>query len=493
MANRSSPGNLKPTFLQKIILISFGILLAIVLLEAGLRAAEFSLESLQEYRNLLSIRKNGEYKIMCIGESTTSGQYPRFLEAALNRHNLGIKFSVIDKGIGATDTSFILGQMESNIERYRPDLVVAMIGINEGGEHMPSGFDSDSKTFFKSLKINRLMKLLMLHMESKIREIQAARQGSKMSVTSLRNGRSNAAAGIQSKPNSSIQTVSVKEKGMDDNFYNNLGKQLTAKGDIPSAKQAFEKAISLNPYNVDAYYRLACLSDPAECRLIMREISEKYKSLVKGGRLSDEQNANLGHLCRILVGKNMYPEAEELCKEMLARNVMRKDADLTLARSYIEQNRYGEAEYAYKQVIELDNRESQAFDGLAVVYHETGRFNLRDQYLRKANELRPRYLPMVTIRNYKKIKNILDIKKIKLVCVQYPMRSIEPLKEIFKEEKDIIFVDNEQVFKKAVAQGYYKDFFCDFFAGDFGHCTDRGNKLLAENIADAVAKEVFHK
>jgi tetratricopeptide (TPR) repeat protein len=314
-----------------------------------------------------------------------------------------------------------------------------------------------------------------------------------MSVTSLRNEQSNAAAGVQSKPNSSIQTANVKEKGMDDNFYNNLGKQLTAKGDIPSARQAFKKAISLNPYNVDAYYGLACLSDPAQCRLIMREISEKYKGLIKGGRLSDEQNANLSHLCGTIVGKEMYPETEDLCKEMLARNVMCKDAYLTLAKSYIEQNRYVEAEYAYKQVIELDDHESRAFDGLAVAYHETGRFNLRDQYLRKANELRLCYLPMVTIRNYKKIKNILDAKKIKLVCVQYPMRSIEPLKEVFKEEKDIIFVDNEQVFKKAVAQGYYKDFFRDFFAGDFGHCTDKGNKLLAENIADAIVKAVFHK
>jgi hypothetical protein len=31
------------------------------------------------------------------------------------------------------------------------------------------------------------------------------------------------------------------------------------------------------------------------------------------------------------------------------------------------------------------------------------------------------------------------------------------------------------------------------FGGDFGHCTDRGNRLLAENIADTIVKEAFHK
>jgi hypothetical protein len=29
------------------------------------------------------------------------------------------------------------------------------------------------------------------------------------------------------------------------------------------------------------------------------------------------------------------------------------------------------------------------------------------------------------------------------------------------------------------------------FAGDFGHCTDKGNRLLAENIATVILKEVF--
>jgi len=99
----------------------------------------------------------------------------------------------------------------------------------------------------------------------------------------------------------------------------------------------------------------------------------------------------------------------------------------------------------------------------------------------------------VTIRNYKKIKEILDKKKIKLVCMQYPMRSIKPLKEIFEGEKNIIFVDNEWVFKRAVRKGCYKDYFRDMWAGDFGHCTDKGNKLLAENIANVIAREVFHK
>jgi len=54
-------------------------------------------------------------------------------------------------------------------------------------------------------------------------------------------------------------------------------------------------------------------------------------------------------------------------------------------------------------------------------------------------------------------------------------------------------VDNEQVFKNAVKKSSLQEYFVDMFGGDFGHCTDKGNKLLAENIANVVAREVFHK
>jgi ABC-type antimicrobial peptide transport system permease subunit len=73
------------------------------------------------------------------------------------------------------------------------------------------------------------------------------------------------------------------------------------------------------------------------------------------------------------------------------------------------------------------------------------------------------------------------------------MCSIEPLKKIFEGEEGISFVDNEEVFKSAVLRDGYCKYFIDIFGGDFGHCTDKGNRLLAENIANVILKEVFHK
>jgi len=54
-------------------------------------------------------------------------------------------------------------------------------------------------------------------------------------------------------------------------------------------------------------------------------------------------------------------------------------------------------------------------------------------------------------------------------------------------------VDNERIFKETVSNDGYEAYFKDAFAGDFGHCTEKGNRLLAENIANTIIKEVFHK
>jgi len=78
--------------------------------------------------------------------------------------------------------------------------------------------------------------------------------------------------------------------------------------------------------------------------------------------------------------------------------------------------------------------------------------------------------------------------------VQYPMHSVASLKKIFQGvEQGIIFVDNEKIFKEAVRKSRYNEYFRDMFGGDFGHCTVKGNRLLAENIANVIIKEIFGK
>lgn len=157
----------------------------------------------------------------------------------------------------------------------------------------------------------------------------------------------------------------------------------------------------------------------------------------------------------------------------------------------MEQNRFFEAEASFKKAAQLN---LNSFRELSLLYDKMNKSEFSRRYSRKADMMGLRMFSPIARKNYLRLKDILDERKIKLVCVQYPVRNIMPLKKIFGDKKEsIIFVDNERIFRDVLRTGSYRDYFVDRFAVDFGHCTPKGNRLLAENIAHAILKEIFHK
>ena len=156
---------------------------------------------------------------------------------------------------------------------------------------------------------------------------------------------------------------------------------------------------------------------------------------------------------------------------------------------YARQKNYPEAKRLFNRLIELNPKHERAYRSLHLLHEHLG----DNMAIEKKLIVKKEYYAEATQYNYKKLKEILDQRDIKLVCVQYPMRPIEPLKKIFAAQEGVVFVDNEDIFKRAVKGEGYKEYFTDMFAGDFGHCTPRGNKLLAENISRAILKKYFSK
>ncbi|MEK6727174.1 MAG: tetratricopeptide repeat protein, partial [Candidatus Omnitrophota bacterium] len=166
-------------------------------------------------------------------------------------------------------------------------------------------------------------------------------------------------------------------------------------------------------------------------------------------------------------------------------------AYLGLGFIYRSQGKFPQVEDLFKKALELNPKNDRAYGAISALYEEIGKAELAKEFANKANRLRLEY--SVTVNNYRKLKEILDKRGIKLVCVQYPMRSIDPLKKIFEKDEGVIFVDNETIFKEMVKKSGPKEVFLDMFGGDFGHCTPKGNRLLAQNIADAILRAVFNK
>jgi len=92
----------------------------------------------------------------------------------------------------------------------------------------------------------------------------------------------------------------------------------------------------------------------------------------------------------------------------------------------------------------------------------------------------------ITKHNYMRLKRIVKINDGTLVSVQYPTRAIAPLKKMLESDPRVIYVDNEEIFNRALKKVPYGELFYDSFGGTFGHCTRKGNLLIAHNIARAI-------
>lgn len=172
----------KTTLSQKIMLLVFGLLLAGVILEISLHFAQKLYFVAQDYRNT-RVRHRGNqnakrvYKILCLGESTTAlGQensYPRQLERILHQDGR-TKFVVINKGVPATTTDQILGRLESYLDEYRPDFVVAMMGVNDTALTPVYKNDLDQKKGLIEVKLKsvKFLRFLVQHLQVRWREIR---------------------------------------------------------------------------------------------------------------------------------------------------------------------------------------------------------------------------------------------------------------------------------------------------------------------------------
>jgi len=261
----------------------------------------------------------------------------------------------------------------------------------------------------------------------------------------------------------------------------------TKKDNLIQQETSLKKALELNPRNDEAYTRLGWLY------LKQGKLSEAEQLFKKAIELNPQNDEACMGLGWVYIEQGKDTEAEEALKNALELNSHNDRAYTRLGWLYIRQGKDTEAEQVFKKAIELNPQTDWAYGSLAVLYGEMGNNILRKEYEDKAKQIRKRFYNPITINHYRTCKQILNKRQIGWICAQYPMRSIEPLKKIFKGEEGIIFVDNEETFKNAVLKDGYTEYFNDFFGGDFGHCTEKGNKLLAENIANAILKEVFGK
>ena len=135
-----------------------------------------------------SLNQHDVYRIMCLGESITfnggEDSFPSQLERLLNVSEGKKRFVVINKGIPGKTTNELLGIIDSILDDYHPDLVVAMLGIHDVVFEQTVKKDWISRVkidilgkFKTYLLIRDLKSMLRSHIEAKKKNERNGEQG----------------------------------------------------------------------------------------------------------------------------------------------------------------------------------------------------------------------------------------------------------------------------------------------------------------------------
>jgi len=235
----------KTNLFQKITLIILGIFLCCLFLEIVMRLGGFIIISAQEYRNSIIMKQKGTYRIMCLGESTTEtgpNPYPSQLEEILNNRNIGFRFSVINKGLSAISTTYIVEHLEENLDTVKPDMVITMMGINDYSAHIPWNTVSfgHRQNFIQSLRVYKLMRLLWLQIVAKAKEA-----GMNLYVKTNKHDKA------------TQTTINPIPVFLTEGECVRLGHEYFSEARYVESEEMFLKALELNPTNYDASLGLA--------------------------------------------------------------------------------------------------------------------------------------------------------------------------------------------------------------------------------------------
>jgi tetratricopeptide (TPR) repeat protein len=182
-----------------------------------------------------------------------------------------------------------------------------------------------------------------------------------------------------------------------------------------------------------------------------------------------------------------YADAEKMFKEAIQLNSKDDSAYLGLRCVYRDENRHSDAEAVSKIYLKVIQKTEKEIESSML----SNAVSLRIQHLKDKGIIGLEYYGAKTQHNYRELKRIVLGRNKKFVCVQEPTLKVGPLIEMLGTNR-IIFVDNEKSFKDGVAREGYDAYFIDRCWFDMGHTTDKGNRLLAENIADVIQKECFN-
>ncbi len=448
---------------ERLVLLLFGVVLSLGLLELGLRAAGMAFLARQELHNRSALAGTDAVTVLCIGESTTglggADSYPSQLQDVLNEHDR--RATVVNKGIPAITTDVIVANLPGWIETYRPAVVVAMMGVNDPRD------DELGQPLAWSLQSFRVYKLSAWLADGLRHRFTPARE-------------------TPAQKDARVKRTAA-ENPHDPDALADLAEVLLAERQPADALTTLERGLALRPADLRQRMLLARMA-------YANHDSERAVGILDAltAEAPDDGRRQAAIAMEYLLGGDLeraerilavhpdvraYEFLEAGYYERAARALAAGDPDeaeriLNATERRLPSLRLGHLLHKQRALIAHARGDETSFEAeLAIVRRLTAARG-----------------STMTARNYRLVRLLLTEHEIPLVAVQYPLRSVDTLEELVDRDPSIVFVDDERVFANAVANVSWDAYFTDDFAGDFGHLNRAGNRMLAENVARAVER-----
>lgn len=411
--------------------------------------------------------------ILCIGESTTgfglNRSYPALLQKKLNRIYGPGAYRVINEGWPGTNSGRIAAKLDEMMQAYRPDAVISMLGVNDV-------WGLVEESFWDQLRLVKIWRWITGRMElapriSMLSEIKTDVPGpSKDSQAEY--------AAYHAFRNHDFSEAERRYKLLESSGQmtgNNLWFMAITKlnlGGLQEAKEYFERFATENERSERHW-------------LVAGYIYEYYTE--------EEKDFIIRHLQRALELEPTHLQARWLLGLMYRNTGKSEEAETEFLQ--VLESRPCDATVVHslwklytannqrKQAVELADRCASSMEAQGTVSPAA------------LSENRPsvvefmRYRPMQN--NYKRIAKIIRDYKALHVAMQYPLHKVDKLRDILKNEPDILFVSNHENFEKLLKQYRRDEVFTDNFALIFGHSTELGNQAIADEIISALTSQGF--
>lgn len=436
--------------MKQILLLFVGIFVALFCLEILLQTSSFVLKFANQLTNSQKIikkvkTKDNLIKILCIGESTTYNQYTKFLPYFLDK-KINKDYVVIDCGVPGTSIQNIAERINEQLNYYKPDIVVTMMGINDA--------IFNEKRIYKQypIKILNLFFIIKRNIENIV-------------VTKLY----------------ANDDIKLNYKKIVDEYFN-TGKGLETLIDI----------ITNNPKETEVFKWL----------IFAYQRTGKYLEVEKYSKMFLNNYPTDHTVLYILTENNIkqgnFQEAYELILKVI------NDAEITLdckneyfskiLNSFMGYSNLSQIK-KYYEILVSNNIETKILDNLydylKVNKVDIKYYNYLNRY--KKITIQPNFNTEEIKHAYLYIAQQIVNKDIVYICMGYPTIPIENFKHFFEKtdlSDKIYFVSNENNFKETLKYHSFYQVFRDNFSGTFGHCTDYGNELIAKNLAQTIIKLV---